>query len=149
MTHSIQNAKARAKRLRKYMDTKGQSISHSFALEAIAAEEGYRDWNTLAACADTVLTRSTGFPLQVGESVSGLYHETAFEGVLIGLEQTINKHVWRVKIQFKAPVSPTSLQNIGMTRRRITGSVNTAGVSVNLLGKEDEQLRLFIGNAAS
>lgn len=44
--------KAQAKRLRAYLDTLNIRLTHSQALEAIAAVHGYKDWNTAVAADD-------------------------------------------------------------------------------------------------
>lgn len=46
---TIQDAKTMAKRLRSSLADRSQEISHSLALELVAAQLGYADWNTLAA----------------------------------------------------------------------------------------------------
>ncbi|MHA7985925.1 glyoxalase superfamily protein [Rathayibacter sp. CAU 1779] len=53
-------AKAMARRLRARMDADGIPITHSHALELVAAALGHRDWNTAAAAlADDTRTPST------------------------------------------------------------------------------------------
>ncbi len=42
-------AKALAKEVRKEMATRGVSITHARALELVARQLGYRDWNTASA----------------------------------------------------------------------------------------------------
>ncbi|MFC3050593.1 glyoxalase superfamily protein [Kordiimonas pumila] len=151
MKEHTKNAKAGAKRLRAFMADKDIALSHSDSLEAIAHIEGYRDWNTLSAhlpptgaCAVPTGTLCNSFPVQVGSKVSGLYYEAPFEGTLLGLEQTINPAVWRVKLQFDEPVTPPAMTRIGLTRRRVQGSINKDGISVNLLGKPDGHIRVYL-----
>lgn len=43
---SVQDLKARAKRLRDYLENKKIQFSHSEALEAVSAMYGFKDWNT-------------------------------------------------------------------------------------------------------
>ena len=52
------DAKAMARRLRAAMQTRGLAASHSDALELVAAQLGFRDWNTASAALD--LNRSSG-----------------------------------------------------------------------------------------
>ena len=49
--------KAQAKRLRTTLASEGNFISHSEALEFIARQYGYRDWNTLHAAAGSCTYR--------------------------------------------------------------------------------------------
>ncbi|CAM3307159.1 glyoxalase superfamily protein [Pseudomonas floridensis] len=46
---SIENAKQMAKRLRALLEARGKSMSHSEALELVAAQLGHKDWNTASA----------------------------------------------------------------------------------------------------
>lgn len=46
---SIDDAKSMARRLRAAMETRGLAATHSDALELVAAQLGYRDWNTTSA----------------------------------------------------------------------------------------------------
>jgi hypothetical protein len=47
--NSLTDPKTMAKQLRTRMAVEGMTITHSQALELVAASLGYRDWNTLAA----------------------------------------------------------------------------------------------------
>jgi hypothetical protein len=49
--NSLTDPKTMAKQLRTRMAGNGMTITHSQALELVAASLGYRDWNTLAAAA--------------------------------------------------------------------------------------------------
>lgn len=49
MTPSIDDAKSMARRLRAALDPRGLAASHSDALELVAAQLGFRDWNTAHA----------------------------------------------------------------------------------------------------
>jgi len=143
MIDIVQNSKARAKRLRAYLSATGHSLSHSESLEAIAQTEGHRDWNTYSALSKAQKP-SQGFPLHVGARVTGTYRGAPFEGTLLGLEQTINKDVWRAKFRFDHPVSPASHANIGLTRQMVRCEVNCSGISVNLLGKPSDEIILTL-----
>ncbi|WP_312944598.1 glyoxalase superfamily protein [Stutzerimonas kunmingensis] len=46
---SIKQAKQMAKRLRDSLESRNQAITHSAALETVAHQLGYKDWNTAAA----------------------------------------------------------------------------------------------------
>lgn len=49
MTTSIDDAKAMARRLRAAMEARGLAATHSGTLELVAAQLGFRDWNTASA----------------------------------------------------------------------------------------------------
>ena len=46
---SIEQAKQMAKQLRASLEERNQSLSHSTALELVAQQLGYKDWNTASA----------------------------------------------------------------------------------------------------
>jgi hypothetical protein len=46
---SIEHAKQMAKRLRTLLQSRNQAVTHSTALEMVAQQLGYKDWNTAAA----------------------------------------------------------------------------------------------------
>lgn len=62
-------AKAYAHAIRAEAEARGARLSHSAALERVATELGYRDWNTAAAR----LSNAPLTPLQVGDRVAGSY----------------------------------------------------------------------------
>ena len=72
--------KSQAKRLRQDLATRGRSISHAEALEAIAHQWGARDWNTLCARAAPADT-APGYA--IGQRVSGTYLGHAFDGQVL------------------------------------------------------------------
>ena len=46
---SIEQAKQMAKRLRASLETRDQAVPHATALELVAQQLGYKDWNTASA----------------------------------------------------------------------------------------------------
>lgn len=46
---SIEQAKQMAKKLRASLESRNQTVSHSAALETVAHQLGYKDWNTASA----------------------------------------------------------------------------------------------------
>lgn len=144
----IKFAKSRAKKLRIYLAAQGLMISHSQSLEATAQAEGFKDWNTYVArfgmakaafVAPALKTDNNSYPLQVGDPISGTYRSCTFKGILLGLEQTITKGVWRAKMQFDKPVKLPSAEALNLTRQRVRCLLNANGMSVNLKGRPDGQ----------
>lgn len=153
MTISISTTKARAKRLRQYLASIGASLSHSQSLEAISHEEGYKDWNTYTACMhgqETPANSDGPFPpVRVGESVTGNFRGSAFKGTVLGLEKTDGGPaqlgpVWRIKIQFDAPVELPAPEGLDLTRLRVRQMINGTGQSVNLKGRLDGHMQLTL-----
>lgn len=74
--------KDQAKRLRSRLASQGEEISHSKSLELIAAQYGYRDWNTLHAAAGN---RPPFDPWMLGSRVKGHYLGQAFEAEILSV----------------------------------------------------------------
>src|SRR5262249_32681313 len=58
---TLDQAKTMAKRLRSSLATRDVDLSHSTALELIAAQLGYKDWNTAAAKLENDLAENIAF----------------------------------------------------------------------------------------
>ena len=119
--------KAQAKRLRKALEAEGNFISHGEALELLAHQLGYRDWNTLSAKAGN----RPDTPLAVGGRVSGRYLGQAFEADIIGLQRLAGgAGGWRVSLDLDEAVDVVKFDGFSNMRRRINGTVSRDGRSV-------------------
>lgn len=56
---SIEQAKQMAKQLRASLEERNQAVTHSTALELVAQQLGYKDWNTASAMLSQASTPST------------------------------------------------------------------------------------------
>lgn len=150
MTDLITQAKGRAKRLRSHLSEIGHALSHAQSLEAISKTEGCRDWNTLSARLRQQKTQAGNIPpIQVGQRVAGTYRDSAFEGVVLGIERTDGSAkqlcpVWRIKLQFDEPVEIGKSPNLPMTRQRVRAMIAGNGRSVNLKGVPDGFLEIAL-----
>jgi len=131
MTHhpaplpGIDALKAQAKRLRGSLEAEGNFISHSEALELIAHQYGYRDWNTIhAACGNRPAN-----PLSLGAQVSGEYLGQSFKGTIIGLSQLGNGARYRVTLDLDEAVDVVTFESFSAWRKRINATVGRDGVS--------------------
>ena len=130
MTHTlplpgIDALKAQAKRLRKSLEAEGNFISHSEALELVAQQYGYRDWNTIhAACGNRPAS-----PLSLGAQVSGEYLGQSFRGTIIGLSQLGDGARYRVTLDLDEAVDVVTFESFSAWRKRINGTVGRDGVS--------------------
>ncbi|SLN36488.1 hypothetical protein PEL8287_01730 [Roseovarius litorisediminis] len=116
--------KAQARRLRATLTDKGTPIAHATALEAIAQQWGYRDWNTLSATARTM-------PLaqwQVGQPVSGRYLGHAFTARIKAVRQASGGH-HHLTLVFDAPVDVVTSDRFSAYRRQVNCVVNAHGVT--------------------
>ena len=114
--------KAQAKRLRASLVEKGTQISHSAALETVANQWGYRDWNTLAAAARAVPA------WQVGQTVSGRYLGHAFTGRLKAVRAGAGGH-WHLTLVFDRPIDVVSSDRFSSLRRQVNATVTAEGVT--------------------
>ena len=131
MTHNpaplpgIDALKAQAKRLRGSLEAEGNFISHSEALELIAHQHGYRDWNTIhAACGNRPAS-----PLSIGSQVSGHYLGQSFKGTVIGLSQLGDGARYRVTLDLDEAVDVVTFESFSAWRKRINATVDRSGVS--------------------
>lgn len=86
MTSLITNrdqAKARTRELRAGLAIAGTPVSHSQALELVAAELGYCDWNTASAR----LSNAPEVAIQVADQVAGRYLKQRFTGRVLGVRE--------------------------------------------------------------
>jgi len=118
-------AKARARELRAARAESGNPISHSESLELVAAELGYRDWNTASAR----LSNEPEVPLQVGDLVAGRYLKQPFTGRVLGVKEVGGGAAFEVVIDFDTPVDVVEFDSFSNFRTRVHITLLAAGVS--------------------
>jgi len=138
-TPSAQTLKAEAKSLRDERARVGQSMTHSQALEQVAQNHGYRDWNTARAA----LPDRVAVPFQVGMRVKGFYLEQPFTGLLIGVQLAHKMQAFTVTIQFDEPVNVTPNFMFAALRHRVVSTIDINGVSLAPRGNGQPQMRLM------
>lgn len=122
----IEDLKARAKRLRMALpDIDGRPVSHSRALELIARQYGYRDWNTLHAAAGN----GPKVLLSLGDRVSGHYLQQPFAGEVIAIASVGSGGHTRLTLQFDEPVDVVTFDSFSAYRSRVICTVDEHGVS--------------------
>ncbi len=124
--HNREQAKARARELRAELGAGGTAISHAEALERVAAELGYRDWNTASAR----LSNEPEVPLQVGDRVMGRYLKQPFTGRVLGVREVSGGAAFEVTIRFDEAVDVVEFESFSNLRTQVTVTVSAAGVSV-------------------
>ncbi len=118
-------AKARARELRAELAAGGTPISHAEALERVAAELGYRDWNTASAR----LSNEPDVPLQVGDLVAGRYLKQPFTGRVLGVREVASGAAFEVTIRFDEAVDVVEFESFSNLRTQVQITVSAAGVS--------------------
>ncbi len=125
---SLENLKQQAKRLRVELNggPHGNDISHSQALELLAHQFGYRDWNTLhAACGNQL----PGPPVTLGARVSGHYLERPFVGEVVAIQALSHSDRFRVTINFDKPVDVIKFEGWSSHRKRVSSQIDRKGQS--------------------
>lgn len=119
---TVTAAKAQAKRLRASLQADGTAISHAKALELVAAQHGYRDWNTLHAAISRAGTVLPG----LGDEVEGRYLGHAFKATVVGAEAS--RPGWtRLSFDLERPVNVSKFASFSVLRKRIAGTLGPDG----------------------
>jgi hypothetical protein len=119
--------KQQAKRLRQKLAIDGKEISRGQALELVAGQYGFRDWNTLSATAKTTQSRNSIGPLTPGNKVSGRYLGQHFNGTVMGVQLFQETGRQRVTIDFDKPVDVVKFESFSAFRRRVTSTIGPDG----------------------
>lgn len=131
--------KAQAKRMRAALADAGTAISHSAALEAVAAQYGYRDWNTaFAAARDAPRLR-----FQIGDTVRGRYLGQPFSGRIKAAGEAGDN--WRLTLVFDEAVDVVTSAHFSNFRKQVNCTVNGQGVSPAATSDGEPQMRIFLG----
>lgn len=134
---SFDALKTQARRLRQALAEDGDFITHSEALELLAKQLGYRDWNTLHAA---VGNRPS--PPQLGERVSGAYLGQDFSGEIIGVESlSAGRH--RVTIIFDEAVDVVTFDSFSAFRKRVTAIISDDGASAEKTSDGRPQMEIW------
>lgn len=118
--------KAQARRLRNALGARGQTLSHSAALELVAQTHGMADWNTAAALSPAGQALQ---PHTVGEPVRGHYLGQPFTGRVHALRRKGAAHM-EIEIQLDQPVNVSRSALFEAPRRRIRATIGPEGRSI-------------------
>ena len=118
--------KSQAKRLRSELAQSGTELGHSRALELMAKQYGFKDWNTLHAA---VGNRPQPAPVMLGQRLSGRYLNQPFEGEVIGVQAMAEPGRFRVTLMFDEPVDVVTFDGLSNFRQRVSGVIDRKGVT--------------------
>ena len=119
--------KDQARRLRKRFADDGQAIGHARALELIAAQYGFRDWNTLHAAVGNRLPFN---PWMLGARVRGHYLGQPFDAEVRGVQAlSAEPGRYRLTLHFDEPVDVVTFESFSAFRQRVSCTVDETGRS--------------------
>ncbi|WP_394687940.1 glyoxalase superfamily protein [Hoeflea sp.] len=132
--------KDQARRLRSRLEANGEAISHSRALELIAAQFGFNDWNTLHAAAGN---RAGPERLTPGARVTGAYLGQPFSARIVGVQAlTSAPGSFRVSLDLDEAVDVVTFDSFSSFRKRVNGVIGKEGVSRERTSNGRPQLEL-------
>lgn len=117
-------AKSQAKRLRERLATEGVTLGHGQALELVAHQHGFRDWNVFHAAIGN--RPPEGFV--PGGRVSGRYLNQAFGATVLAVEM-LRPGWFRLELEFDQPVDVVTFDSFSNFRNRVHGTVGPTGIS--------------------
>ncbi|MGB7318948.1 MAG: glyoxalase superfamily protein [Planktotalea sp.] len=121
---SADTLKSQAKRLRSAMAEKQTPITQSMALEAVARQWGYRDWNTLSAASKSNAPRGW----YVGQRVFGSYLGHMFQGTLKAVRAAQGGY-WYLTVVFDTAVDVIEFDSFSSFRKQVNVTLNEDGVT--------------------
>ncbi|QRM53134.1 glyoxalase superfamily protein [Sinorhizobium sp. BG8] len=122
---SLESLKGQAKRLRIRLAAEDQPIGHSRALELVAAQYGFRDWNTLHGALGN---RPPFDPWQLGSRVRGHYLGQPFDATVLAVQAiTSSPGHYRLTLHFDEPVDVVTFESFSAFRQRVSCTVDETG----------------------
>ncbi|MBI1416238.1 MAG: hypothetical protein GC146_03360 [Limimaricola sp.] len=136
---TIAGAKAQAVRLREGLAANGTTISHAQALELVAHQLGYRDWNSLHAAIGN--RPPEGFT--PGGRVQGHYLSQPFAATVRAVEM-VRPGWFRLELDLDEAVDVVTFDSFSNFRKRVTGTVGPYGASRERTSDGRPQLEIEI-----
>lgn len=127
MSHQLPTAaeaKDQAQRLRAQLADQGTHIVHGNALELVARQYGFRDWNTFHAAIGN--RPPSGWT--PGGRVQGSYLSQPFEATVVAVEM-LRPGWFRLVLELDVAVDVVTFDSFSNFRKRIRGVVGPAGAS--------------------
>lgn len=137
---TIEDLKSQAKRLRASLSG-SNPLSHSQALEAVARQHGYKDWNTIhAACGNA----PPGPPWHIGQVVTGAYLGKPVRGTIKSVREMAEGRMFRISLDLDQPVNVSAFDSFDVMRRRLSATVTREGETVEKITGGTPQLKLDV-----
>ncbi len=140
-TLTSDNLKLQARRMRDYFAEKNIDISHSSALETLAKQHGFKDWNILSA---TLNRQSKKIPWPgLEDKISGSYLGHAFTGKILKVQTARMENNRRYTILFDEPIDVVSSKHFSNFRQRINCILDQNLKSVDHKGRPDNIIQVI------
>ncbi|RED18661.1 glyoxalase superfamily protein [Pontivivens insulae] len=130
-------AKALARQLRTRLEAAGTDLTHTAALERIAQQHGFRDWNTMSAA----LSDDPAPSWSIGDRVTGKYLSHPF-AARINAISVVHEGWVRLELQLDKPVDVVASEHFSSLRHRIRGTVGPKGHSSEMTSDGTPQLQI-------
>jgi len=131
--------KAQAKRLRADLAAQGKKINHAQALESLAHQWGFSDWNTLSAKA-----AAPNRPMYaVGQRVRGAYLGHPFVAT-VKAAQSRGTDYWALTLVFDDPIDVVASEGFSSFRRQVNCTVNASGQTVQKISGDIPHVSLTL-----
>jgi len=121
---TLAEAKNLAKALRKRLANEGAVLGHSQALERIAQDHGFRDWNGFCAATNT----SHSDVWRIGARVSGRYLSQPFAAIVLSSQQ-LRPGWYRLVLDLDEAVDVVRFESFSNLRKQIRVEIGPAGHS--------------------
>lgn len=132
--------KAHAKRLRSTLQDAGTLVSHSKALEMLAHQYGFKDWNGFRTKLPTSeFTVPNGY--HIGDRVQGRYLGQSFQAKIHSVEK-IGTEYTRLVLDFDKAVDVVTFDSFSSFRKRIQCVIGTQGCTPQKTSNGEPQLCL-------
>lgn len=142
MTHDLPTsatAKSRAKALRAELAKQGTDIGHAQALELIAREHGFRDWNSLKAA----IGDRPPEEFVPGGKIEGSYLSQPFKATVVAVEM-LRPGWFRLTLELDTPVDVVTFDSFSNYRSRLQTVVGPEGTSREKTSDGEPHVRLDI-----
>ncbi len=137
---TTEDLKRQARRMRDHFAEKNIDISHSAALEAIAKQHGYKDWNILSALINRQ-SMTIEWP-EFDEMISGTYLGHNFTGKILKIQTCTIENLRRYTIKFDDPIDVVASKHFSSFRRQINCFLNKDRRSTDHKGRVDNIVQL-------
>lgn len=135
---NLANLKAEARRYRASHAAQGRTLSHGRALELVARQHGFANWNTAAAKAKAHPVPQL---LVAGKQVHGRYFGHDFSGRIAAATQVDEDEIF-LTIDLVTPIDVVESAHFSAQRKRISGIVDGKGRSAAMLSSGVPQIEI-------